>query len=79
MACSAFATSQRTREIGVRIALGARPGAMRASILRHGLELCVTGLAIGLVAAIALRVAIRPLLYQVSATDPLTFIASRPC
>ena len=71
----AFATSQRTREIGVRIALGARPAALRASVLRHGLELCVTGLAIGLVAAIALRIAISPLLYQVSATDPLTFVA----
>ena len=71
----AFTTLQRTREIGVRIALGARPGAMRASVLRQGLELCLAGLALGLVAAIALRVAIRPLLYEVSATDPLTFVA----
>ena len=71
----AFSTSQRTREIGVRIALGARPAAVRVSVLRQGIELCVTGLAIGLVAAIALRVVIRPLLYVVSATDPLTFVA----
>jgi predicted lysophospholipase L1 biosynthesis ABC-type transport system permease subunit len=71
----AFSTSQRTREIGVRIALGARPAAMRVSVLRQGIELCVIGLAIGLIAAIALRVAIRPLLYEVSATDPLTFVA----
>jgi putative ABC transport system permease protein len=70
----AFATSQRTREIGVRIALGAKPAEMRASVLRQGLELCVAGLLLGLVAAIALRVAIRPLLYEVSATDPLTFV-----
>jgi predicted permease len=70
----AFSTSQRTREIGVRIALGARPSAMRASVLRQGLRLCITGLAIGLISAIGLRVAIRPLLYQVSATDPLTFL-----
>jgi len=69
----AFATSQRTREIGVRIALGAKPASMRVSVLRQGLELCVAGLALGLVAAIALRVAITPLLYEVSATDPLTF------
>ncbi|HSU94834.1 MAG TPA: ABC transporter permease [Gemmatimonadaceae bacterium] len=71
----AFTTLQRTREIGVRIALGAKPAAMRVSVLRQGLELCVAGLAIGLVAAVALRVAIRPLLYEVSATDPLTFVA----
>jgi predicted lysophospholipase L1 biosynthesis ABC-type transport system permease subunit len=71
----AFATSQRTREIGVRIALGAKPASMRVSVLRQGLELCVTGLILGLVAAVALRVAITPLLYEVSATDPLTFVA----
>jgi putative ABC transport system permease protein len=71
----AYATSQRTREIGVRIALGAKPAAMRVSVLRQGLALCVAGLALGLLAAIALRVAIRPLLYEVSATDPLTFVA----
>ena len=71
----AFATAQRTREIGVRIALGARPGAMRVSVLRQGLELCAVGLVLGLVAALALRVAIRPMLYQVSATDPLTFVS----
>lgn len=71
----AFATAQRTREIGVRIALGAKPAAMRTSVLRQGLELCGAGLALGLVAAIALRAAIRPMLYEVSATDPFTFIA----
>lgn len=71
----AFATSNRTREIGVRIALGAKPASMRVSVLRQGLELCVAGLALGLVAAIALRVAITPLLYEVSATDPLTFVS----
>ena len=71
----AYATAQRTREIGVRIALGATPGEMRASVLRQGLVLCGAGLALGLVAAIALHVAIRPLLYQVSPTDPLTFAA----
>jgi putative ABC transport system permease protein len=70
----AFATAQRTREIGVRIALGARPGAMRVSVLRQGLELCGVGLVLGLVAALALRVAIGPMLYQVSAADPLTFV-----
>jgi hypothetical protein len=71
----AFATAQRTREIGVRIALGARPARMRTSVLRQGLELCVVGLVLGLAAAIALRAAIRPMLYDVSATDPFTFIA----
>jgi putative ABC transport system permease protein len=71
----AFATSQRTREIGVRIALGARPTSMRASVLRQGLAICAAGIVVGLLAAAALRVAIRPLLYQVSATDPFTFLA----
>lgn len=71
----AFATAQRTREIGVRIALGAKPAAMRTSVLRQGLELCGAGLVLGLVAAIALRAAIRPMLYEVSATDPFTFVA----
>lgn len=71
----AFATAQRTREIGVRIALGARPAAMRTSVLRQGLELCGAGLVLGLVAATALRAAIRPMLYEVSATDPFTFVA----
>ena len=70
----AYATSQRTREIGVRIALGARPSAMRVSVLRQGLELCAIGLAVGLASAVALRVVIRPMLYQVSATDPMTFV-----
>ncbi|MDQ6831099.1 MAG: FtsX-like permease family protein, partial [Gemmatimonadota bacterium] len=68
-----FATGQRTREIGVRIALGATPEALRVSVLRQGLALCAAGVAVGLAAAIGLRAAIRPLLYQVSATDPLTF------
>ena len=71
----AFATAQRTREIGVRMALGARPGAMRLAVMRQGLELCVAGLLLGLVAAGTLRVVIRPMLYGVSATDPLTFVA----
>jgi ABC-type antimicrobial peptide transport system permease subunit len=71
----AFVTTQRTREIGVRIALGAKPGAMRTSVLRHGLQLCVVGLVLGLVAAVALRAAIRPMLYEVSATDPFTLAA----
>jgi putative ABC transport system permease protein len=71
----AFATAQRTREIGVRIALGAKPAAMRVSVLRQGLELCGAGLLLGLAASFALRVAIRPMLFEVSATDPLTFVA----
>ncbi len=65
-------TAQRTREIGVRIALGATPGALRFGILRHGIALCGLGLGIGLFAAAALGALIRPLLFQVSATDPLT-------
>ena len=66
---------QRTAEIGVRMALGAAPARIFGQVVRHGLELSAIGVAIGLVAALALTRAISSLLVGVSRTDPLTFAA----
>jgi predicted permease len=65
----AFRVSQRTREIGVRMALGARPAEIRTLVLGQGLRLAGLGLVIGLVAAIGLGRLIAALLYDVSPHD----------
>ena len=70
----AYSVSRRTREIGVRIALGAAAGDVSGMILRQGLRTILAGVAIGAVAALALTSAVRSLLFGVSATDPLTFV-----
>jgi len=70
----AFLVSQRTQEIGVRIALGARPLDILAVVLGRGLALAVAGVAIGLIAAVALMRLLESLLFGVSARDPLTFV-----
>jgi ABC-type antimicrobial peptide transport system permease subunit len=66
--------AQRTREIGVRIALGAAPRNIINLIVGRGFVLIAIGLAIGLAAALALTRLTASLLYETSATDPLTFI-----
>jgi predicted permease len=68
-----YAVSRRTREIGVRMALGARRGDVLRLTLRQGLLLTGLGLALGSVAALSLTRLIRTMLYGVGATDPLTF------
>ena len=69
-----YAVSQRTQEMGVRVALGAQPGNLLAMVLREGLRLTVPGLlAGGLIAVMAGRVA-GAALVNVSASDPLTFL-----
>jgi predicted permease len=66
---------QQTRELGVRLALGAQPGDILAHVLGRGLRLAGIGLAIGLAAALAATRLMTSLLYEVSATDPVTFVA----
>ena len=68
-----YVTSQRTREIGVRLALGAEAGAVRAMILRQGMAVIALGLVVGLIGAYALSRFMEALLFQVNAKDPITF------
>jgi predicted permease len=69
----AHAARQRTREIGIRMALGADPRAILSLILRQGLALVAAGIATGLMGAAALTRTLQTLLYDVSPTDPLVF------
>lgn len=71
----AFAVSQRTREIGLRMALGASPRQILAQVIREGLFLVAPGIALGLAGAFALSRFLSSLLYQVTASDPATFVA----
>jgi len=70
-----YVTAQRTREIGLRMALGATPSSVRTSILWRGVLVSAIGLAAGLAAAVSLRVLARPLLYGITPTDPVTLTA----
>jgi putative ABC transport system permease protein len=70
----AFAAQQRTREIGLRIALGATPTQATARLLRSGLTLTALGTAIGLAGSVGVARALSSLLFGVSAADPATFI-----
>ena len=67
--------AQRTREIGVRVALGAQPTDVMKMIVGNGLGLAGVGVALGLIAAVLATRVMRGVLYGVTATDPLTFAA----
>jgi putative ABC transport system permease protein len=68
-----YVVSQRTAEIGVRLALGARPGQVRTMVLRQGLGVALIGVGVGLVASIAATRVLGSLLFEVSGRDPVTF------
>jgi ABC-type antimicrobial peptide transport system permease subunit len=68
-----YSVSQRTREIGIRMALGARREELTHMFVRHGLLLAAIGVACGLFAAIALTRLMSSLLFEVSAIDPVSY------
>jgi putative ABC transport system permease protein len=68
-----YAVAQRTQEIGIRMALGAERDQILRMVLRHGTLMAVAGVALGLLAALALARLITSLLFQTSAADPPTF------
>jgi ABC-type antimicrobial peptide transport system permease subunit len=66
-----YSVSQRTREIGIRMALGAYRRDVMRLVVRQGIKLAAGGLGIGLIASLALARALKSMLYQASATDPI--------
>lgn len=71
----AYSVSQRTREIGVRLALGATTGEVRGLVFKQGLFLALVGIIVGIVAAAFAAGYVEQLLFDVNGIDPVTFIA----
>jgi predicted permease len=71
----AYIATQRTREVGIRMALGAQIGDVRRMFLRHGLRLTAAGIALGIGVALVLTRVLSALLFGVGPTDPLTYAA----
>ena len=73
---TAYSVAQRTREIGLRMALGARPTDVLVLVVRRGMRLTLLGVTIGVAVALAVTRLAASLLVHVSATDPLILIAA---
>jgi putative ABC transport system permease protein len=71
----AYSVTQRTKEIGIRMALGEEPGRIRNGVVAVGMRLILASVVIGVIAAFALSRVMSNLLYSVSSTDPMTFVA----
>jgi ABC-type antimicrobial peptide transport system permease subunit len=72
----AYLVTQRTRELGIRMALGAQPSAVLGLVLGEGMRLAVLGVAIGAASSLVATRWLRAQLYGVSPTDPVTFLAA---
>jgi putative ABC transport system permease protein len=70
----AYMVTHRTHEIGIRMALGAQARDMLSLIIRQGMALAMIGVALGLIGSFALQRVMKGLLFEVSATDPMTFV-----
>ena len=72
-AVKAYVVARRTREIGIRMALGSTPGNIFGLVLREGLGLTAAGLAVGFLIAVGIGQVVSSMLYQVSGFDPVVF------
>jgi predicted lysophospholipase L1 biosynthesis ABC-type transport system permease subunit len=70
-----YSVSQRTRELGIRMALGAQQVSLRAMVVRHGVLLAVIGVVFGLAAAVPLTRIMASMLFGIGPLDPLTYVA----
>jgi len=68
-----YSVSQRTHEVGIRMALGAQPSDVLKLVLKHGLKLALVGVVVGIGGALALTRLMKTLLFDVSATDPMIY------